>query len=112
MQNNESLTIVDVKYKPKLYPGDLYQIGFYIHEYTKKRENLTGNHAFAVLPQYPDNFKKPHTFEATETKITVFERHLDLDKCMSLILNKDESKIKKLVKRILDPKDNLENLYS
>ena len=33
MKDEKVTKIIDVKYKPKLYESDLYQIGFYIHEY-------------------------------------------------------------------------------
>ena len=37
-EGNEIKEIIDVKYKmPGVSTGDLYQIGFYMHEYGKKK---------------------------------------------------------------------------
>ena len=53
-RKDEKVTkIIDVKYKPKLYESDLYQIGFYIHEYGMESQEPL-DEAFAILPRYSD----------------------------------------------------------
>lgn len=103
LRKNQSLTIVDVKYKPKLSPNDLYQIGFYIHEYRDELRDRKDNEAYAIMPQYPDNSKIPHTYVATETGITIYEKHICLNDFISFIENKETEEIKSEISKILVP---------
>ncbi len=114
LQTNESRKIIDVKYKPKLEPSDLYQIGFYIHEFRMKKQKnsdvndlVSDGSAFAILPDYADSEKKDKSFTSFKKEIKVFQRLINIDKFMELIRIKDE-KIKKdrilnKLEEILDP---------
>ncbi len=107
LRKNQSLTIVDVKYKPELHPNDLYQIGFYIHEYRDSLKDAKDNEAYAILPQYPDNSKIPHTYVATETGITIYEKHLCLNDFVDLIVDdKKKDMLKTEISKILVPNKN------
>lgn len=114
---DETVTIVDVKYKPELIESDLYQIGFYIHEFRGKKRNPEENKAFAILPDYHDAGKKNKIFVSVEKKIQVFQRRVSLDNFIELIRENNEPKLKKILKDLLEPeldkeKNNLElNTY-
>ena len=58
-----TMTIVDVKYKEELKESDLYQIGFYIHEYKDEYKEQKQGNAYAILPTYSENTKSNHSFE-------------------------------------------------
>ena len=104
LRKNSSLTIVDVKYKPELHTSDLYQIGFYIHEYRDKDRKPTDNEAYAIMPQYHDTSKTSHTYVATKTGITIYEKHICLNDFVDLLLNNQEQKIReKISQEILIP---------
>lgn len=103
LRKNQSLTIVDVKYKPKLTPSDLYQIGFYIHEYRDEIRDPKDNEAYAIMPQYPDNSKTPHTYVATKTGITIYEKQICLNDFVHLMENDQIDKLKSKISKILVP---------
>ena len=103
LRKNNSLTIVDVKYKPKLSPSDLYQIGFYIHEYRDKNRDPKDNEAYAIMPKYPDNSKTPHTYVATETGITIYEKYICLNDLIDFIENEKTEELKSKISKILVP---------
>lgn len=103
LRNNQSLTIVDVKYKPKLAPNDLYQIGFYIHEYRDKDRNPNDNEAYAILPQYPDDSKTSHKYVAIKTGITIYEKQICLNDFIDFIENENIKGIKEEISKILIP---------
>ncbi len=95
LRNKESDKIIDVKYKPRLNPSDLYQLGFYIHEFRKyESEKVSGNNAFVILPDYPDVEKKDKNFTSFKKEIQVFQRLLNLDDFIDVIRNKDQNKRK------------------
>lgn len=115
---NKSIKIIDVKYKPKLDPSDLYQIGFYIHEFRKKGEEITDNSkkvsdtdAFAILPDYVDSEKGDKNFTSFRKEIQVYQRFMDLDYFIKLIRvneqNDKRDEIHQELERMLDP--NLES---
>jgi 5-methylcytosine-specific restriction enzyme subunit McrC len=103
LRKNQSLTIVDVKYKPKLSTNDLYQIGFYIHEYRDKFRNPKDNEAYAIMPRYPKLDRVPYKYVATETGITIYERHICLNVFLNLILNDKTEELRSKISRILIP---------
>ena len=103
LRKNQLLTIVDVKYKPKLSPGDLYQIGFYIHEYRDEIRDPKDNEAYAIMPNYPDDSKTPHTYVATETGITIYEKHICLNDFVEMMVNDQIDELKSKISNVLVP---------
>ena len=74
--------IIDTKYKRKLSRDDLYQIGFYIHEY----KETTG---YAILPKYSDSNDQIRTIVSKEQKITIKVRTIDVDETIALVYSKN-----------------------
>jgi 5-methylcytosine-specific restriction endonuclease McrBC regulatory subunit McrC len=89
--------IIDVKYKDKrVTTGDLYQIGFYMHEYGGNNEL---DHAFAILPNSDGLHDDSYT--STKKKKTVHQRILDVTQCVEMIRDQDESGLKNIVKDLI-----------
>ena len=114
MEGETLKEIIDVKYKPELHEDDLYQIGFYLHEYGGKTQ-IALEKGFAVLPEYEDDKKIMHNktsiFTATRSRIEIHEKRINVDKILGIIgdkkKNESERKIElqKQVKELL--KENL-----
>ena len=101
--NGNVKQIIDVKYKDKeLTPGDLYQIGFYLHEYGKNNEL---DDAFAILPK-SDNVSD-ESYKSTRKKKNVHQRTLDVVKCLEMIKSHDEEGLKKVVNDLIKINDKL-----
>ena len=93
--------IIDVKYKTHpVTTGDLYQIGFYMHEYGKHNKNPI-DHAFVIMPKYPG--EKEGTYTATKTKKKVHVKRIDVNKCVEMIKNYDEKGLRKIVNDLIQP---------
>ena len=93
--------IIDTKYKDhELSPGDLYQIGFYMHEYGKNNEL---DDAFAILPE-SDNVSD-ETYTSTKKKKNVHQRTLNVVKCLEMIKENDEDGLKNVVSDLLNRKE-------
>jgi len=91
--------IIDVKYKDKgLTTGDLYQIGFYMHEYGKKR-NKELDHAFAILPESNDVSNGSYT--STKKEKTVHQKTLDVNECLKMIKEDDEKGLRRIVNELI-----------
>ena len=89
--------IIDVKYKDHdLTPGDLYQIGFYMHEYGKNNEL---DDAFAILPE-SDNVSD-ETYTSTKKKKNVHQRTLNVVKCLEMIKENDEDGLRNVVRNLI-----------
>ena len=89
--------IIDTKYKDhELTPGDLYQIGFYMHEYGKNNEL---DHAFAILPE-SDNVSD-ETYTSTKKKKNVHQRTLNVVKCLEMIKENDEDGLRNVVRNLI-----------
>jgi 5-methylcytosine-specific restriction endonuclease McrBC regulatory subunit McrC len=95
--------IIDVKYKthPVTTP-DLYQIGFYMHEYGKYNKNPI-DRAFAIMPKYPG--EKEGTYTATKTKKMVHVKRIDVNKCVEMFRNDDKNGLRKIVNGLLKLND-------
>ncbi len=92
--------IIDVKYKTHpVTTGDLYQIGFYMHEYGKHNKNPI-DHAFAIMPKYPG--EKEGTYTATKTKKKVHVKRIDVNKCVEMIKNYDKKGLRRIVNGLLE----------
>jgi 5-methylcytosine-specific restriction enzyme subunit McrC len=95
--NGNVKQIIDVKYKDhELSPGDLYQIGFYMHEYGKKNEL---DHAFAILPE-SDNVSN-ESYTSTKKKKNVHQRTLDVNECLHMIKDDDDEGLRKIVRDLI-----------
>ena len=95
--------IIDVKYKPNLYEDDLYQIGFYLHEYTVDDSQTPLKKGFAVLPKYEviqkdgekTSYELERIYTATKSKIKIHEKRINVDIILKLLeKNESERKIK------------------
>ena len=91
MKDEKVTKIIDVKYKPKLYESDLYQIGFYIHEYGMESQEPL-DEAFAILPRYLDEKNgeirdntKDDNYEAIRSEKTIRLRRINVHKLLELI---------------------------
>jgi len=83
-------TIIDVKYKinEKFSMSDLYQIGFYIHEY-KGHGGEQIKEAFAILPKSSEKLNHQNTFEAEKSKIKIYLKYVSMDEFLRLIKRKE-----------------------
>lgn len=87
--------IIDVKYKIKnISSGDLYQLGFYMHEFEKRNPNEESiSHAFAITPDF-DNAGSGSYTSLTGKK--VFVKRIDVKDCLEIIKSQDMDKWNKL----------------
>ena len=107
VKRNE-IKIIDVKYKKELLDSDRYQIGFYLHEYSKQKRT----EGFAILPEYGETkdrcgfgncpkhqkYYETRIFTATETEIKIHEKRINVDEILKSIENKNEPERKKALK--------------
>ena len=99
-EGDEVKEIIDVKYKmPGVSTGDLYQIGFYMHEYGKKNTNEI-KHAFAILPKDVDK-KEKISYEASQTKKMVHIKRIDVNDCVEKIKVDDERGLREIVNSLI-----------
>jgi len=98
-EGNEVKEIIDVKYKIKgVTTGDLYQIGFYMHEYGKGSTNKI-EHAFAILPK--SEGQKEGSYEATKTGKMVHIKRIDVNDCVEKIKKDDEEGLREIVNSLI-----------
>ena len=97
--------IIDVKYKTKkITTGDLYQLGFYIHEFSKlnddveldlgiSQDNRDGKieHAIALTPELPNSKSGKYI---SRTKKQVFVKRIDVNACLECLKNINDDKSK------------------
>jgi 5-methylcytosine-specific restriction endonuclease McrBC regulatory subunit McrC len=79
-EGREVKEIIDVKYKTKavIEISELYQIGFYMHEYGKDNKDPDSiKRAFAIMPKYPG--AKEGSYTATKTKKVVHVKRIDVN---------------------------------
>ena len=99
-EGNEVKEIIDVKYKmPGVSTGDLYQIGFYMHEYGKKNISEI-KHAFAILPK-DGNKEEKVSYEATKTGKMVHIKRIDINDCVEKIKADDENGLREIVNSLI-----------
>jgi 5-methylcytosine-specific restriction enzyme subunit McrC len=79
------ITIIDVKYKDKLHVSDLYQIGFYIHEYTSKNKDQDIKKAYAILPKLSEKSDEQKSFEAAKSGIKIHAKFISINDYLKLI---------------------------
>ena len=99
--------ILDVKYKTKnISSGDLYQLGFYMHEFSEMNridgKNTEIKKAYAITPEYKD--MAYGTYES-QTKRQVVVKRINLTKCLDIIKHNNFEKIGEEIKEANgDPK--------
>lgn len=92
--------IIDVKYKNKgLTTGDLYQLGFYMHEYGKKMKDKELDDAFAILPK--SNSLSDKTYTSTRKEKTVHQKILDVNNCLELIKENNVTELQIMVNNLI-----------
>jgi len=96
-EKQEIKKIIDVKYKEELLASDLYQIGFYISEYSVKYQ--FGKEAFAILPKF-DETTTDDTYTSTKSQIKIHVRHIQILDIIEQI-NNDDPKISEWLSSIL-----------
>ena len=101
--------IIDAKHKPKIEVSDLYQLGFYMHEYSlvDQAENDEGiEESFAILPRYKDHEKiwheKEGSYEAAMTEKKVHVKRLDVNDCVKEIRDGNVGRLEAIVKKLTD----------
>ena len=97
--------VIDAKHKPDIQVGDLYQLGFYMHEYDEFEQI---DESFAILPRYIDDKKVLHekegSYEAAITGKKVHVKRLDVNECVKAMRDRDNGvdKLEGIVKDLLD----------
>lgn len=91
LHNNQTgqFTVIDTKYKFHL-DDDLYQIGFYIHEYSKKGRQIQKT-GYAILPKNKKEPQEPYSEIFSETQgIKIIKSYIDLDEIIPLLYERNE----------------------
>ena len=95
--------IIDVKYKTKdISSGDLYQLGFYMHEFGKNNPHEEEiEFSFVITPE----FKKAASGEyvAVKTEKKVYVKRINVEAILELIKNKKDEELKTIVKTWIEP---------
>ena len=100
-QNDVLKFIVDVKYKTTdITPPDLYQLGFYMHEFSAKHPNEPVDSAIAITPEYEGVSSGTYV---SETGKKVFVKRINIQKCLGYLKENKISELKKEVKCWLNP---------
>ena len=99
-ENGDVKNIIDVKYKDKgLTTGDLYQLGFYMHEYGKEMENKELDDAYAILPKSDGVSEK--TYTSTRKGKMVHQKILDVNRCLELIKENNVTELQIMVSNLI-----------
>jgi len=101
-KHSDETIVIDTKYKENLSVADLYQIGFYIHEYAKKGVKNVQKVGFAVLPTekiLPEAGKSLPFFSETQ-KIAVVKSYININQIVPLLYDTNPEKQKELHTRI------------
>ena len=94
--------IIDVKYKTKavIEISDLYQIGFYMHEYGKDNKDPNSiKRAFAIMPKYPG--AREGSYTAKKTRKVIHIKRIDVNDCVEKIKRYDEKGLRKIVNSLI-----------
>jgi len=94
--------IIDVKYKIKnITSGDLYQLGFYMHEFGKNNPNEEPiPHAIALTPEFENAGSGSYT---SSTGKKVFVKRINVKNCLELIKSNNIEELKLQVKKWIEP---------
>lgn len=98
--------VIDTKYKSKLKESDLYQIGFYIHEYASHNKN-NKKFGYAILPKQFTN-ESGQVISSKIQNIYIIQRNADLDYLVPLLSNKSQNRniIEKYLDELLEFKND------
>ena len=91
---------IDIKYKQEVSVSDLYQVGFYMHEYGDKTEEGL-DEAYVILPKFAEDERTDRTYTAKRSGKKVYEKRIDIKDWMEKIRDEpviDEEKVAELVK--------------
>ena len=94
--------IIDVKYKTKnISSGDLYQLGFYMHEFGKNNPNEELiPYAFAITPEFENAGSGSYT---SITGKKVFVKRINVKTCLKLLKTRNFEELKIQVKKWIEP---------
>jgi len=108
LESKNEITIIDVKYKDGLDISDLYQIGFYIHEYRNKNKNQQIERAFAILPKFSKEFQDQKIFQAVKSKIKIHAKYISIEEFLDLIKRNDVNELKEKIKNeLINPNSDM-----
>ena len=99
--------IIDVKYKTKdISTGDLYQLGFYMHEFSEKYNPTQDQikNAIALTPKFTD--AKSGMYESITGK-QVFVKRIDVEACLDIMKTSNWDSLKPEIKSWIEPTENL-----
>ncbi len=110
-EKSEEKIVIDTKYKEKLQDSDLYQIGFYIHEYTEKEKSnleevIIKKIGYAVLPttkEVPEGGLYEQ-IKSMKQGLTIVKSHINIDQIVPLLDPKepqDKVKLKNMIKDLV-----------
>ena len=95
--------IIDVKYKTHdISSGDLYQLGFYMHEYGKN--NTNGKEiklSFVITPEFETAASGEYV--AVKTKKKVYVKRINIENILELIKDKKNIELEEQVKSWIEP---------
>ena len=99
--------IIDVKYKTKdISTGDLYQLGFYMHEFSEKynptQEQI--KNAIALTPKFTD--AKSGMYKSITGK-QVFVKRIDVEACLDIMKTSNWDSLKPIIESWIEPNKNL-----
>ena len=99
--------IIDVKYKTKnISTGDLYQLGFYMHEFSEKYNPTQDQikNAIALTPKFTD--AKSGMYKSITGK-QVFVKRIDVEACLDIMKTSNWDSLKPEIKSWIEPNENL-----
>ena len=99
--------IIDVKYKTKnISTGDLYQLGFYMHEFSEKYNPAQKQikNAIAITPEFIN--AGSGTYESI-TKKQVFVKRIDVDDCLKYLKENNEPELFNMIDDWIKPNVSL-----
>ncbi len=99
--------IIDVKYKTKdISTGDLYQLGFYMHEFSEKYNPAQDQikNAIALTPKFTDS--KSGMYKSITGK-QVFVKRIDVEACLDIMKTSNWDSLKPKIKSWIEPNENL-----
>jgi len=93
VSGNVCIQIIDVKYKTKnISSGDLYQLGFYMHEFGKNNPSEESiPYAFAITPEFENAGSGDYT---SRTGKKVYVKRINVKTCLKLIKSKNFEELK------------------
>ncbi len=99
IRNNKKKIVIDTKYKDGLADSDLYQIGFYIHEYFEESFGDDKKQGFAILPTTDDlKLEGKHSIiSSINQDIRIVKSFINIDQIVPLLGSKIPEERERLV---------------